>query len=370
LEKEKMEDKRFVLFPIVDDESWRAYKDQEASFWTAEEIDLTDDAKHFRDKLNDGERRLLLRVLGFFAGSDTIVAQNIDMNFINECDKRGWLETIIAYQFQTMMENIHSEAYSLMIDELISEKKARLELFDSISQVPSIKQKANWCIKWMGTSDRPDALPDFVRQNMIALSENLSPKCQLWLKTPCPTFGERLVAFTCVEAILFSSSFAIIFWFKKRGLLPGISFANELISRDERMHHEFGSATFHRLKTASHLPETVPSERILEIVTSCVEVEKAFVRDALPVKLAGINEEKLCEYVEFMADRVLLDLGCERHYYVGTKTPKNPCEWMEKISLDHKTNFFERRVTNYQRRGVKQIENAATLNTFSTDADF
>ena len=365
-----MEEKRFVLFPIVDDETWRAYKDQEASFWTAEEIDLTDDAKHFRDRLNEGERRLLLRVLGFFAGSDTIVAQNINMNFIDECEKRGWLETVIAYQFQTMMENIHSEAYSLMIDELISDKAQRLQLFDSIKQIPSIAAKAEWCMRWMGKADRAELIPDFVRKSLDQNRANLSDDTRVWLDAECPTFGERLVAFNCVEAILFSSSFAIIFWFKKRGLLPGISFANELISRDERMHHEFGSATFMRLQTSSVLPETVSPARILEIVTSCVEIEKAFVRDALPVKLAGINEEKLCQYVEFMGDRVLLDLGCERHFYQDVKNPKSPCDWMEKISLDHKTNFFERRVTNYQRRGVKKIDNAATLNTFQTDAAF
>lgn len=365
-----MEEKRFVLFPIVDDGTWRAYKDQLASFWTAEEIDLTDDSKHYRDKLNDGERRLLLRVLGFFAGSDTIVAQNINMNFIDECEKRGWLEAVITYQFQTMMENIHSEAYSLMIDELISEKKERLELFDSIRNVPSIAAKAEWCLKWMGRSDRVELLPDFVKMNLENVKEHLTPECRMWLQAPCPTFGERLVAFTCVEAILFSSSFAIIFYFKKRGLLPGISFANELISRDEAMHHEFGGLMLNNLKNSSVLPETVSSAKILEIVTSCVEVEKMFVKDSLPEKLAGINEQKICEYVEFIADRVLLDLGCERHFYKGVKSPKNPCEWMEKISLDHKTNFFERRVTNYQRRGVKKIENAAALNTFSTDADF
>lgn len=359
---------RLVLFPIVNKDFWESYKDQLASFWTAEEIDMKDDTLHYKNKLSDGERRLLKRVLGFFAGSDTIVARNINMNFVEECEKRGWLEAVISYQYQCMMENIHSEAYSIMIDQLIPDAKERTEMFDSIHNVPSIRAKAEWCMKWMGTSDRSEFLPPNIRAELERNKENLSPTMLEWLNAECPSFAERLVAFVCVEAILFSASFAVIYWFKKRGLLPGVCFANELISRDEGQHHEFGAKLFRSLAVSPVLPETISRERILQIVSSCVELEQAFVRDALPVKLAGINEQKMCEYVEFVADRVLLDLGCERKYF--TKNAKNPCEWMENIALDGKTNFFERRVTNYQRRGVKQVENAVALNTFRVDAAF
>lgn len=364
-----MED-RLVLFPIVNEDFWNSYKDQLASFWTAEEIDMKDDPIHYRNKLSDGERHLLKRVLGFFAGSDTVVAKNINMNFVEECEKRGWLEAVIAYQYQIMMENIHSEAYSLMIDQLIPSALERTELFESIKLVPSIRAKSEWCKRWIGQSDRAEFLPESVRKEMMQLSieGKLSKDASLWLTAECPTFAERLVAFVCVEAIMFSSSFCVIYWFKKRGLLPGICFANELIARDEGQHHEFGSKLCKKLATSSILPETVSKARILEIVKSCVELEQAFVRDALPIKLAGLNEEQMCKYVEFVADRALVDLGCERHYF-GAKA-KNPCDFMENIALDGKTNFFERRVSNYQRRGVKKLENAVELNVFKTDAAF
>lgn len=368
LQKTNKMENRLVLFPIVHNDFWECYKDQLASFWTAEEIDMKDDTLHYKNKLSDGERRLLKRVLGFFAGSDTIVAKNINMNFVEECEKRGWLEAVIAYQYQTMMENIHAEAYSIMIDHLIPDAAERTELFESIRTVPTIRAKAEWCIRWMGKSDRSEFLPAAVRADMERNKENLSPETLAWLNAECPTFAERLVAFVCVEAILFSASFAVIYWFKKRGLLPGICFANELISRDEGQHHEGGAKLFRKLGTSPILPEQLSKERIFEIVSSCVRLEQAFVRDALPIKLAGINEQKMCQYVEYVADRVLLDLGCERKYF--TKGEKNPCEWMENIGLDGKTNFFERRVTNYQRRGVKKIENAEQLNTFRLDAPF
>jgi ribonucleoside-diphosphate reductase beta chain len=369
---------RYVLFPIEHDTVWSAYKDQEASFWTAEEMDMTEDVKHYRDRLTEGERLLLQRVLGFFASSDTIVARNIDSNFIGECEKRGWLEAVIAYQFQMMMENIHSEAYSLMIDNLIPDPEQRDELFAAIHNVPSIKAKAEWALRWMGRDHRFELLPEEL-QNVIrqaaSTGEVPNAKLQQWINEKGPTFGERLVAFVCVEAIFFSTSFAIIFYFKKRGLLPGICFTNELISRDEGMHHEFGEHMFWLLNQMAidgntGLGEIVPQERIREIVTSCVQLEQAFVRDSLPLALAGINEAKMCRYAEFVADRILVKLGCERIYYANQKNPENPCEWMESIALHHKTNFFERRVAAYQRRGVKKSENANKMNTFRTDADF
>jgi len=372
---------RYVLFPLRHHEAWEAYKDQEASFWVAEEIDLSEDLKHYRDKLNDHERRLLNRVLGFFASSDKIVADNIDTNFIAECEKRGWLEATIAYQYQIMMENIHSEAYSKMIDDIVPGRPEKAELFNFIRTVPSIRAKAEWCLKWMGRADRFQNLPEEI-QGCIRAAVNDAEKfgntglgaLTDWISAECPTFGERLVAFVCVEAIFFSTSFAVIFWFKKRGLLPGICAANELISRDEGQHHGFGALLLAKLvalwKAGDPLGEMVRPERILEIVTSCVELEKQFVRDALPMKLAGINEEKMCAHAEFVADRVLLDLGCDRHYFKGVQNPKDPCEWMETISLHHKTNFFERRVTSYQRRGVKQTETSKEENVYRTDVDF
>lgn len=367
-----MEESRISLFPIIEQDFWHAYKDQEASFWTAEEIDLTEDSKHYKNKLTDGERRLIARVLGFFNGTDIIVAKNINMNFTDECEKRGWLEAVIAYQYQTMMENIHSEAYSLMIDEIVANPEEKNTLLRGIEEIPSIQAKAQWCERWMGKADRAEFVPDFVLANLHALAESkqLDKKTEEWLAEEAPTFAERLVAFVCVEQVMFSSSFAAIFWFKKKGLLPGICFANELISRDEHQHHKFGAELVKRLATSEILPQTISRDRVLEILLSCVKLEQDFVRDALPVKLAGINEEQICKYVEFVGDRVLLDLGMERHFYAGDKNPTNPCNWMETISLDNKTNFFEKRVSNYQRRGVKKIENAAELNTFRVDAAF
>jgi ribonucleoside-diphosphate reductase beta chain len=380
------EKERYVLFPIENGEQWTAYKDQEASFWTAEEMDMTDDVKHYQQKLNVAEQRLLCRVLGFFASSDTIVAKNIDTNFVAECDKRGWLEATVSYQFQMMMENVHSEAYSLMIQNLLPERQARDELFRSIHTVPSIKAKADLALRWMGSSDRFEMIPDDIKtslQELMNSSEWLPQNKAVndslqqlgdWMGATCPTFGERLIAFVCVEAIFFSTSFAVIFWFKKRGLLPGICFANELIIRDEGMHQTFGEllvSILHSMaKAGDPLGEVVPPARILEIVRSFVELEQAFCRDSLEVGLAGINADKMCRYAEFVADRVLLNLGCERFYYAGQKSPVNPCEWMESIGLHHKTNFFERRVASYQRRGVKQSENAVQMNTYRTDADF
>lgn len=365
-------DQRYVLFPIQHSDAWNAYKDQEASIWHAAEIDLTEDKKHYRDQLNENERRLLDRVLGFFASSDKIVADNIDANFIHECEKRGWLEATIAYQYQIMMENIHSESYSKMIDDVVAPEH-RAELFNFIHTVPAIHAKAEWCIKWMGRADRFQNLSADIQQLIKhAATKNVSDPLNAWINAECPTFGERLIAFVCVEAIFFSTSFAVVFWFKKRGLLPGVCAANELISRDEGQHHGFGAMLLAKLeglaRAGDPLGEIVSSERKLEIVQSCVELEKQFVRDALPIKLAGINEEKMCGHAEFVADRVLLDIGCERHYTDANQT--DPCEWMESIGLHHKTNFFERRVTSYQRRGVKQSETSKEENIYRTDVDF
>ncbi len=367
---------RYVLFPIENPAMWDAYKDMMASFWTAEEMDMTEDIKHYRDKLNASERKLLDTVLQFFAASDTIVAANIDTNFVAECQKRNWSEAVVTYQFQMMMENIHSEAYSLMIQNLVPDRDIRQKHFDSIHTVPSIRSKAEWCLRWMGRGDGPDRIPPNIQHllNEYRFSDEQQKPMDSWLNMPIPTFGERLVAFICVEAIFFSTSFAVIFWFKKRGLLPGICFANELISKDEGMHYEFGVLLEQTLesmqKAGDPLGEHVAPERILEIVKSCVELEQSFVKECLQLRLTGINEEKMSRYAEFVADRVLLSLGCSRFYYPGDKSPENPCEWMESLSFHHKTNFFERRVAAYQRRGVKQIAGGDELNKYRTDVDF
>ena len=371
-------DFRYVLFPIEHPGFWKSYKDQEASFWTAEEIDMSEDVKHYRDRLTNGERRLINRVLGFFAASDVIVARNIDMNMVEECEKRGWNEAVIAYQYQIAMENIHTEAYSKMIEKLIPERERRAELFNSIHQVPTITEKAEWALRWMGRADAFQNLDNTIQESIRGMvdmvdKQNVPSPILEWIDAPNPTFGERLVAAVCVEGIFFSSSFCAIFWFKKRGLLPGIAFSNELISRDEGQHQEFSVILLAAMKalaeSGSPLGEVVPHERILEIVTSAVEIEKRFIRDALPLKLVGLNEQKMCRYAEFVADRALVQMGCPRHYY-KEKSPKNPCEWMERIAYQGKTNFFERRVTNYQRRGVKQSENSEKLNKYSKDAYF
>lgn len=315
---------RFVLFPIQHSDIWEMYKQAEASFWTAEEIDLAPDLKDWETKLNDDERHFISHTLAFFAASDGIVNENLAENFLKEV---AYPEAKCFYGFQVMMENIHSETYSLLIDTYIKDKKERTHLFNALETIPSIRKKADWALKWIES----------------------------------PDFAERLIAFAAVEGIQFSGSFCSIFWLKKRGLMPGLTFSNELISRDEGVHRDFAC-----LLHNNHVKKKVPKERITEIITEAVDIEKEFVSDALPVSLIGMNAESMCQYIEFVADHLLDSLGCKKVYKV-----ENPFDFMDMISLQGKTNFFEKRVAEYQKTGVSKSAGADEENhTFSLEEDF
>jgi ribonucleotide reductase beta subunit family protein with ferritin-like domain len=281
-----------------------------ACFWTAEEIDLAHDLKDWAT-LNDQEKHFIKMVLAFFAASDGIVLENLAQQFTTEVQVP---EARCFYGFQMMMENIHSETYSLLIDTYINDPKEKDYLFRAIETVPSVMQKAQWALHWINNK-RP--------------------------------FAERIVAFACVEGIFFSGSFCAIYWLKKRGLMPGLTFSNELISRDEGMHTDFACLLY------KHLNNKIPNETILEIVTNAVEIEMTFVTDSLPVELIGMNSGLMAQYIKFVADRLLFQLGVPKYYGVS-----NPFEWMEMISLQGKTNFFEKRVGEYQKAGVKNSGNA------------
>merc|ERR1712144_41953 len=297
---------RFVLFPIKYHEIWQMYKKAEASFWTAEEIDLSKDLHDWNNRLNDDERYFVSHVLAFFAASDGIVNENLLERFSGEVQVP---EARCFYGFQIMMENIHSETYSLLIDTYIKEQAQRSHLFNAIDTIPCIRKKADWALNWI--ADKKS------------------------------TFAQRLVAFAAVEGIFFSGSFAAIFWLKKRGLMAGLTFSNELISRDEGMHTDFACLLFSHLK---HKPEKALIE---SIITEAVTIEQEFLTDALPVALLGVNAKLMCQYIEFVADRLLLALGNQRYYKSA-----NPFDFMENISLAGKTNFFEKRVGDYQKAGV------------------
>ncbi len=311
---------RFVLFPIKHNDIWAFYKKAEASFWTAEEIDLEADLADWDNKLNDDERHFVKHVLAFFAASDGIVNENLAENFVAEVQ---YTEAKFFYGFQIMMENIHSETYSLLIDTYIKDNKEKDKLFNAIETLDCVKKKANWALDWI---------------------ENAS-------------FAERIVAFAAVEGIFFSGSFCSIFWLKKRGLMPGLSFSNELISRDEGMHCDFACLLY-----TDHIKNKLPEERVRKIITDAVDIEKDFVCEALPVKLIGMNADLMSQYIEFVADRLLLELGCEKVY-----NATNPFDFMEMISLQGKTNFFEKRVAEYQKAGVMSEKGSGA---FTTDADF
>ncbi|GJE84429.1 ribonucleoside-diphosphate reductase subunit [Phanerochaete sordida] len=321
--------RRFVLFPIQYPEIWQMYKKAEASFWTAEEMDLSKDQHDWTNRLNDKERYFISHVLAFFAASDGIVNENLVERFSNEVQAA---EARCFYGFQIMMENIHSETYSLLIDTYIKDPKQREHLFDAIETIPCIKKKADWALRW--------------------ISDTKS------------SFAERLVAFAAVEGIFFSGSFASIFWLKKRGLMPGLTFSNELISRDEGMHTDFACLLFTHLKRRPH-PEVVR-----KIIVEAVAIEQEFLSDALPVALIGMNAKLMCQYIEFVADRLLVALGDDKLYNVT-----NPFDFMDMISLQGKTNFFEKRVSDYSKAGVSTSAQSTTsevtsTKTFSLDEDF
>jgi ribonucleoside-diphosphate reductase beta chain len=310
---------RFVLLPIKYNSVWEMYKKAEASFWTAEEIDLSQDLKDW-DKLSDDERHFVKHVLAFFAASDGIVNENLAMRFCNEVQIP---EARCFYGFQIAMENIHSETYSLLIDTYIKDQTEKTYLFNAMETVPAVSRKAEWALKWID-SDR--------------------------------SFAERIVAFAAVEGIFFSGSFCSIFWLKKRGLMPGLTFSNELISRDEGLHCDFACLLFDLIKNK-------PDEDVVrQIITEAVAIEKEFVTEALPVGLIGMNADLMSQYIEFVADRLLLSLGLQKHYKA-----QNPFDWMELISLQGKTNFFEKRVGDYQKSGVMANRQDQV---FTLEADF
>ncbi|HTL81666.1 MAG TPA: ribonucleoside-diphosphate reductase small subunit [Bacteroidia bacterium] len=311
---------RFVLFPIKHRDIWEMYKKAEASFWTAEEIDLSADLQDWADKLSDDERHFIKHVLAFFAASDGIVNENLAMNFTNEVQ---YPEARCFYGFQIMMENIHSETYSLLIDTYIKDPTEKDKLFHAMETVPAVTRKAEWALRWISNGN----------------------------------FAERLIAFAAVEGIFFSGSFCSIFWLKKRGLMPGLSFSNELISRDEGLHCDFACQLY-----TKHLRHKLPESKVREVITNAVEIEKEFVTEALPVKLIGMNSELMCRYIEFVADRLLIALGCSKVY-----NATNPFDFMEMISLQGKTNFFEKRVAEYQKAGVTGDR---AQNVFKLDEDF
>lgn len=311
--------KRYVIFPIKRDDVWKMYKKSEANFWTTEELDLSKDLKDFNG-LNDNERYFIENILAFFAASDGIVNENLVERF---CKDVQLLEAKFFYGFQIAMENIHSETYSLLIDTYVKDIAKKNKLFNAIETIPSVQKKADWALKWINDEKS--------------------------------TFGTRVIAFAAVEGIFFSGSFCSIFWLKKRGLMPGLCFANELISRDEGLHTEFAVLMYSMLK------DKPSKETILEIVKEAVELEKEFITESLPCNLIGMNMDLMKQYIEYVSDRLLLMLGLDKVY-----NSLNPFPWMELISVQGKTNFFEKRVGEYSNIAGSEKEN----NVFELDDDF
>ena len=312
---------RFVIFPIKHHDIWEFYKSMEASFWTAEEIDLSQDLNDWNNKLSGDEKYFIKHILAFFAASDGIVNENLAENFVNEVQ---YAEAKFFYGFQIMMENIHSETYSLLIDTYVKDEAEKDELFNALEVFPAIKKKADWALKWIESD----------------------------------SFAERLIAFAAVEGIFFSGAFCSIYWLKKRGLMPGLTFSNELISRDEGVHCDFAVHLHNH-----HLLNKVPKTRIREIIVDALTIEREFITESLPVSLIGMNAGLMTQYLEFVADRLLVELGCEREYNTS-----NPFDFMDMISLQGKTNFFEKKVAEYQKAGVMNTDVDAQKITF--DADF
>ena len=310
---------RFVILPINYPKVWEMYKKHEASFWTSEEIDLSGDAQDWV-RLNDGERHFISHILAFFAASDGIVNENLAVNFMSEVQLP---EARCFYGFQIMMENIHSETYAQLIDTYIKDPQEKYRLFHAIETVPAVQKKAEWALRWI---------------------ENGS-------------FAERLVAFAAVEGIFFSGSFCSIFWMKKRGLMPGLTFSNELISRDEGLHCEFACLLYSMLEHSK-----LSQAEVFAIIGDAVKIEKEFVSESLPVDLIGMNAKLMQQYIEFVADRWLGELGYPKMF-----NATNPFDFMEMISLQGKTNFFEKRVGDYQKSGVMSGKESQT---FSLEEDF
>lgn len=310
---------RFVIFPIQHDDIWAFYKNAEASFWTAEELDLSQDLVDWAN-LNDGERHFISHVLAFFAASDGIVNENLAVDFLSNVQ---YAEAKCFYGFQIAIENIHAEVYSLLIDTYVKDPSERDKLLNAVEHIPCVAKKAEWAMRWIENGN----------------------------------FVERLIAFAAVEGIFFSGSFCSIYWLKKRGLMPGLSFSNELISRDEGLHRDFACVLYN-----SHIKNKLPEDQLYKIITDAVEIEKEFVTDSLPVSLIGMNSELMCQYIEFVADHLLESLELKKVYNAS-----NPFDFMDMISLQGKTNFFEKRVGEYQKAGVNSDREKMS---FTLDEDF
>ena len=314
---------RFVLFPIIHQDIYEEYKKAEASLWGVSEIDISTDKTDW-PKLTENEQHFIKYILAFFATSDGVVFENLVTNFASEIQ---YPEARCFYGVQMMIENVHAETYSMMLQSLVEDKDEQRNLFRAIHTIPSIKNKADWALKWMNNER---------------------------------TFAERLIAFAVVEGIFFSGAFCAIFWLKKRAIMPGLTFSNELISRDEGLHTDFACMLYR-----NHIIHKLPYETVLDIVTNAVELERLFICEALPVSLIGINAESMSTYIKFVADRLLISLGYAKHYKVV-----NPFEWMELISLEGKTNFFEKRVGEYQKAGVMDSLNDSSKHGFTLDEEF
>lgn len=312
---------RFVLFPIQHDDIWAFYKKAEASFWTAEEIDMSADIIDWENKLNENEKHFIKHILAFFAASDGIVNENLAENFLSEVQ---YTEAKFFYGFQITIENIHSETYSLLIDTLIKDSADKSHLFNAIDTLTCVRKKADWALRWIEQG----------------------------------TFAQRLVAFAAVEGIFFSGSFCSIFWLKKRGLMPGLGFSNELISRDEGLHCDFACLLYN-----NHIVNKLDKKEVEKIILDAVEIEKEFILEALPVKLIGMNSDLMSQYIEFVADRLLVELGNDKVY-----NATNPFDFMDMLSIQGKSNFFEKRVAEYQKAGVMNSGN--DNHGFSMDEDF
>ena len=311
------DDNRYVMFPIKDQDIWDMYKKQMDCFWRAEEIDLSKDLTHW-ESLETNEKFFIKMVLAFFAASDGIVVENLGIRFMGDVQLA---EARAFYGFQIAMENIHSETYSLLIDTYIKDKEEKMELFNALGHFDCIDKKAKWAQKWI--NDKRSS------------------------------FATRLIAFACVEGIFFSGSFCSIFWLKKRGLMPGLTFSNELISRDEALHTEFAILLYNKLE------KKLMKKKITEIITEAVDIEKEFICEALPCKLIGMNADLMGKYIEYVGDRLAVQLGVEKIY-----DSQNPFDFMEMISLERKTNFFESRVSDYALADKSCKEDAFSSNSF------
>ena len=312
------DDNRFVMFPIQDENIWQMYKKQVDCFWRAEEVDLSKDYSHW-ETLNSDEKHFISMILAFFAASDGIVLENLGLRFMSEVQLS---EARAFYGFQIAMENIHSQMYSLLIETYIQDREEKSKLFHAIENFPCIKKKGDWAIKW--------------------INDNRTG------------FATRLIAFACVEGIFFSGAFCSIFWLKKRGLMPGLTFSNELISRDEALHTEFAILLY------SKLLKKVPKSKVYDIIKEAVTIEKEFITEALPCRLIGMNATLMSQYIEFIADRLSVQLGYDKIY-----NSSNPFNFMELISVESKTNFFEKRVSEY---ALAEKDKDDTI--FNLDCDF